>query len=83
MSPGQGEYFALAGWSGENLPPGSIVTTRKPRTFFLMSGIKAQSIPLETDPDVFLVLRADVVSLPFDAFLLAFEVAPDTFAVVL
>ncbi len=54
LFPAQGEYFALAEWSGENLPEGAVVTTRKPRTFFLMSGVRAQSIPLETDSDEFL-----------------------------
>ena len=55
LSPAQGEYLALAEWSGENLPDGAVVTTRKPRTFFLMSGVKTQSIPLLTDPDDFLI----------------------------
>ncbi len=45
LSPAQGEYFALAEWSGENLPDGAVVTTRKPRIFFLMSGVKAQVHP--------------------------------------
>jgi len=54
LSSAQGEYFALAEWSGENLPEGAVVTTRKPRMFFLMSGVKAQSIPLVKDPDEFL-----------------------------
>ena len=54
LSSAQGEYFALAEWSGENLPEGAVVTTRKPRIFFLMSGVKAQSIPLVRDPDEFL-----------------------------
>lgn len=48
------EYFDLAAWSGENLPDSAIVTTRKPRIFFLMSGVKTQSLPLETDTDEFL-----------------------------
>jgi 4-amino-4-deoxy-L-arabinose transferase-like glycosyltransferase len=54
LSQGQGEYFALAEWSGNNLPDGVSVTTRKPRIFFLMSGVKAHSIPLVPDPDQFL-----------------------------
>ncbi len=54
LSSAQGEYFALAEWSGENLPDSAVVTTRKPRIFFLMSGVKAQSIPLVRDPDEFL-----------------------------
>ncbi len=54
LSPAQGDYLALAGWSGRYLPEGSVVTTRKPRIFYLMSGVKAMAIPLETDADLFL-----------------------------
>jgi len=54
LSEARREYFAVAEWSGENLPDGAVVTTRKPRIFFLMSGVKAVSIPLVTDPDEFL-----------------------------
>jgi hypothetical protein len=54
LSPAQGEYFALAEWSGRNLPDGAVVTTRKPRIFYLMSGVKALSIPLEREADLFL-----------------------------
>jgi hypothetical protein len=49
-----GEYLALAEWSGENLPEGAVVTTRKPRVFFLMSGVKAKAIPMLMDSDEFL-----------------------------
>ncbi len=48
------EYFDLAQWSGEHLPDGSVVVTRKPRIFYVMSGMKALSIPFTTDPDDFL-----------------------------
>jgi hypothetical protein len=54
LSPAQGEYLALADWSGDNLPSDAIVTTRKPRFFFLMSGLKALSIPLERDSEALL-----------------------------
>ncbi len=54
LSQGQGEYFALAEWSGNNLPDGVSVTTRKPRIFYVMSGVKAHSIPLVPEPDEFL-----------------------------
>ena len=50
----EGDYLTLARWTGSNLPEGAVVTTRKPRRFFLESGVKAQSIPLTTDPGVFL-----------------------------
>ncbi len=48
------EYFDLAQWSGEHLPNGSVVVTRKPRIFYVMSGMRALSIPFTTDPDDFL-----------------------------
>jgi hypothetical protein len=54
LPPAQGEYFALAEWSGRNLPDDAVVTARKPRTFFLMSGVKAQSIPMVTGAEEFL-----------------------------
>jgi hypothetical protein len=54
LGPALGEYYALAEWSGKNLPDGAVVTTRKPRTFFVMSGVKARSIPLEADREAFL-----------------------------
>jgi len=54
LHPAQGEYLALAEWSGANLPEGVVVTTRKPRFFFLMSGVKALSIPLTSESDEFL-----------------------------
>jgi 4-amino-4-deoxy-L-arabinose transferase-like glycosyltransferase len=54
LAQGQAEYFALAEWSGKNLPAGAAVTTRKPRAFFLMSGVKARSIPMVQGADEFL-----------------------------
>jgi hypothetical protein len=54
LSQGQAEYFALAEWSGKNLQPGASVTTRKPRTFFVLSGVKARSIPLVQGADEFI-----------------------------
>ena len=51
LHPAQSEYLDLAEWSGANLPEGVVVTTRKPRFFFLMSGVKALSIPLTYDTD--------------------------------
>lgn len=54
LTPAEQEYFALAQWSGEHLPDGSVVVTRKPRIFFVMSGMKSLSIPFATDPDEFL-----------------------------
>ena len=36
--------------AGRNLPDGASVTTRKPRIFFLMSGVKASPIPIVGGP---------------------------------
>ena len=48
------EYVVLAGWSGENLPVGAVVVTRKPRIFFVQSSVKALSLPLTADAGDFL-----------------------------
>ena len=56
LFPAEEEYLALAKWSGEHLPDGSVVVTRKPRIFYVMSGMKALSIPFTTDPDELLQL---------------------------
>jgi hypothetical protein len=48
------EYVLLARWSGENLPHGSAVVTRKPRIFFVLSGVKTVSLPLTSDAREFL-----------------------------
>ncbi len=47
--------FAGAGaWSGENLPEGSVVMTRKPRIFFVLSGLPSRTFPFDQDPAVHL-----------------------------
>jgi hypothetical protein len=52
--PNVREYVLLAEWSGENLPVGAVVVTRKPRIFFVESSVKTLSLPLTTDADEFL-----------------------------
>ncbi len=54
LSPQRAEYLALAEWSGRNLPADAVVTTRKPRIFYVMSGVKARSLPLVRGADLFL-----------------------------
>jgi hypothetical protein len=48
------EYVLMAKWSGENLPSGAAVVTRKPRIFYVLSGVKTMSIPFTTDAGEFL-----------------------------
>jgi hypothetical protein len=47
------EYAAMARWASENLPTQAVVVTRKPRIFFLLSRLKAQSVPLTTQWNLF------------------------------
>lgn len=48
------EYVLMAGWSGANLPDRAAVITRKPRIFYVLSGVKTLSLPLTTDVGIFL-----------------------------
>jgi hypothetical protein len=48
------EYVKAAEWAGEHLEPGSVVYTRKPRLFYVLSGVKARVYPLTQDPAEFL-----------------------------
>ena len=48
------QFVESARWSGENLPEGSVVFSRKPRIFFLLSGVRSQMYPLSADPELFL-----------------------------
>lgn len=50
----QQEYRLLAEWTGENLPVGAVVVTRKPRIFFVHSSVKTLSLPLTTNGGEFL-----------------------------
>lgn len=48
------EYVKAAEWSASNLTPESRILTRKPRLFFVLSGLKSRSYPLTRDPAEFL-----------------------------
>lgn len=52
--PGVQEFAALSAWTREHLPDGASVVARKPTIFYVLSGIKAKSLPLTLDPDTFL-----------------------------
>jgi hypothetical protein len=55
------EQFAEAAtWSGSNLPPGSVVLSRKPRIFYVLSGVPSRTFPFETDPASHLALADSV-----------------------
>ena len=44
------DFAAAAAWMGEALPDGSAVMTRKPRLFYVLSGIPSRVFPFDADP---------------------------------
>lgn len=48
------EYVKAAEWAGDHLDGESVVYTRKPRLFYVLSGVKARVYPLTQDPSEFL-----------------------------
>ena len=52
--PRWAEFSAAAEWSRANLLVGSVVLSRKPRIFYLTSGLKGRTYPFTADPDAFL-----------------------------
>jgi 4-amino-4-deoxy-L-arabinose transferase-like glycosyltransferase len=52
--PGQQDFAAAATWIGEAAPDGSVVLSRKPRMFFVLSGVPSRVFPFSEDPAVHL-----------------------------
>jgi len=50
--PRMTQFAEAAAWSGDNLPAGSAVMTRKPRLFYVLSGVPSRTFPFDTDPAV-------------------------------
>ncbi len=48
------EYVAAALWGGAHLPEDAVVLTRKPRIFYVLSGVRAEVFPFSDRPEVFL-----------------------------
>ena len=49
---GIADFATAAEWMGEALPEGSAVMTRKPRLFYVLSGIPSRVFPFDDDPAV-------------------------------
>ena len=49
---GVADFATAAEWMGEALPEGSAVMTRKPRLFYVLSGIPSRVFPFDDDPAV-------------------------------
>lgn len=54
--PQVGFFMAAATWTGAGLPDGSAVLARKPRQFYLQSGIPSRTFAFSEDPAVHLAL---------------------------
>jgi len=50
------DFADAAVWSGANLPDGSVVLSRKPRIFFVLSGLRSRTFPFEEQPVAHLAL---------------------------
>jgi len=61
------EFVDAAVWMGAALPEGSAVMSRKPRIFYVMSGIPSRTFPFDPDPDVQLA-EADLVGARYVLF---------------
>jgi hypothetical protein len=45
-------FVDAAGWAADNLPDGSAVLSRKPRLFFVLSGVPSRTFPFSGEPEV-------------------------------
>ena len=54
--PRNTQFIQAALWSGAHLPEGSVVLSRKPRIFYVMSGVASQTFPFTKDGTRFLAI---------------------------
>jgi hypothetical protein len=59
LTPDWRDYYALAQWSGPNLPEGSVVCARSPFLFYLKSGRLCLPIPFTADREKALAYLAE------------------------
>lgn len=57
---GVGEFAEAAAWSGANLPGGSAVLSRKPRIFYVLSGVPSRTFPFTEDAGAHLGMADEV-----------------------
>jgi hypothetical protein len=43
------DFFGIAEWAGTALPEGSVVLSRKPRLFYVLSGLRGRTYPLTSE----------------------------------
>jgi hypothetical protein len=49
---GAAEFVQAAEWMASALPEGSVILSRKPRFFYLLSGLRSRTFPFDEDPVV-------------------------------
>lgn len=54
--PRVGAFVTAAEWSGRSLPEGAVVLSRKPRHWFVLSGVPSRTFPFDEDPAAHLAL---------------------------
>ena len=62
--PGFEGFAAAAAWAGRHLPAGASVWARKPRIFFVLSGLTSRTYPFDADPEV-LLGRSDTLGVRY------------------
>lgn len=63
--PQRDAFVNAAGWAGDDLPPGSAVLTRKPRIFYVLSGLPSRTFPFDEGAAAHLSL-ADAVGARYE-----------------
>ena len=58
--PRTSEFVEAALWSGAHLPDSAVVLTRKPRIFYVESGLSSETFPFTKDADRFLAFADSV-----------------------
>ncbi len=58
--PGFTQFAEAATWSGSNLPRKAVVLSRKPRIFYVLSGVRSRTFPFETSSTANLALADSV-----------------------
>lgn len=59
LPPQWQDYAAVAELAPRVLPDGAVVLSRKPRSFYIISGLPGRTYPLSEDPDSFFAAAAD------------------------
>src|SRR5690606_30929675 len=54
VDPATQQFYAMAEWAGSALPPDARVLSRKPRLFYVMSGLQGRNYPMASTTEALL-----------------------------